>query len=97
MMDLKERTTLRNKLNNKFKETVFEGFEYFGQSKDGILFMNEGGQAFTIKTIVHTEKVDVFSMVEEYELNVKEQEKKAKEKEAKKNKREAKENKEKAE
>ncbi len=96
-MNLKQRTELRNNINERFGEMVFEGFEYFGRTKDGIVFMNESGQAFTLKAITHTEKVDIFGMVQEYELNIKEQEEKAKEKEEKKNKRETKESKEKAE
>ena len=68
MMNLTERTNLRNEMNEMVRNLDITGFEMFGQSKDGIIFMNAGGQAFTIKTIVHTEKTDVYELTKEFEL-----------------------------
>jgi len=98
MMKLAERNVMRAEILEVAKGVDFrEGFEFYGQTKDGMVFMNKEGDAFTVKVIAHTEKVDVVGMVEEYELNQKEKAAKAAEKEAKAAKRKAKETKETAE
>ena len=68
MMNLTEKTNLRNQMNKMVKGLEVLGSEVFGQSKYGIIFMNEKGQAFTVRTIMHTEKTDVYELTKEFEL-----------------------------
>lgn len=59
---------IRENVISTLHNVEFEGFEYFGRTKDGLVFMNQEGKAFTVKPIVHTEKVDVYGLVQEFDL-----------------------------
>jgi len=92
MMNQKEKNEARDLAMEKMaEETTFEGFEFQGRGKDGLIFKTEEGDIMVVKAVMKKENFDWEDDIDAFEEAELKREAKAKEKAEKAAKRKEKE------